>query len=461
MQHDFDEVFYLETYPDIAQSVGEGVFPSGYEHYLRHGRAEGRLGIPPLRVEIPADFDESWYLREYPDIAAAVQKGRLASGYQHWVETGRTEGRLPPLGYAESDIFDADWYGSVYHAAGGDVAAGRASDFKDHYERIGRFRGYLPNRFAPRPDAPAAFRSAFGGFWLDQGNAADLIEGKRETGRMSDAQADLLHQWLENGYIILPQAVAPEVIDRAAETVRRAYAGELPGLKFECLALGGYHPSPWGEAVRTTPAKALDLHWLSEEIRDVVFAPALREFMELVFERRALATQSLTFLRGSAQGYHQDTLYVPYTLPTQFVASWVALEDVQAGGGELTYFPGSHNLPDMLFAGKYKTLWDAQRMLRRNSIREEMADYSSRLETASLNAGLRPERFMAKKGDVLFWHADLAHGGLPISNSATRMSVVTHYCPKELAPLTFERGSTAWRSYQDQAWYATGYYAKD
>lgn len=38
----FDEIFYLQTYPDVKAS---GVNP--YYHYVRHGRAEGRLGRPP------------------------------------------------------------------------------------------------------------------------------------------------------------------------------------------------------------------------------------------------------------------------------------------------------------------------------------------------------------------------------------------------------------------------------
>ena len=237
------------------------------------------------------------------------------------------------------------------------------------------------------------------------------------------------------------------------------YDGKIEGLRFECPAVGGYRPVPWDPAVKTSPAKALDLHWLSQPIRDLVFAGPLREFLELIFERRALASQSLTFLRGSSQGYHQDTVYVPFSLPTQFAASWVALEDVTPGGGELTYFPGSHRVPEYLYGDRFKTLWDAQRMLRRNSLREEMADYSEKLEGRSRMAGLSPKSFMAKKGDVLLWHADLAHGGLPIDVNKTRASVVTHYCPKEVASLTFERGRTAVRSHHDTAWYATGYYA--
>jgi ectoine hydroxylase-related dioxygenase (phytanoyl-CoA dioxygenase family) len=43
--------------------------------------------------------------------------------------------------------------------------------------------------------------------------------------------------------------------------------------------------------------------------------------------------------------------------------------------------------------------------------------------------------FLGKAGDVLIWHADLAHGGAPIKNvGQTRHSLVTHFCPASDEP---------------------------
>lgn len=408
----------------------------------------------------PREFDEAWYLKTYPDVAAAVQSGALRSGFSHWTESGKAEGRIPPPGYTEGEGFDAEWYATSYHSVVDDIAAGRAQDAAAHYAQIGRFRGYLPNRFAPRPDNPAGIASRFGGTWLDQGNALDLVQGRLDLGEIDEAQAALLRHWVQHGYIILRGAIDEAQVAAAAEDLRRAYEGEMPEALFECPAVGGYRPIPWDPAVQRQPAKALDLHWWSPAIRNLIFAPPVREVLELLFGRRVMASQSLTFLRGSAQGYHQDTLYVPYSLPTQFAASWIALEDVTPGAGELTYLEGSHRLPDFLYGRSYKTLWDAQRMLRKNELRAEMENYSSNLERRGREAGMTPSTFLAKRGDVLIWHADLAHGGLPISLHTTRRSVVTHYCPKEVAPLILERGRTATRVHNDVAWYLTGYYAE-
>ena len=38
----FDEEFYLHAYSDVAEAVRNGTYSSGYDHYLRFGRAEGR-----------------------------------------------------------------------------------------------------------------------------------------------------------------------------------------------------------------------------------------------------------------------------------------------------------------------------------------------------------------------------------------------------------------------------------
>ena len=45
--------------------------------------------------------------------------------------------------------------------------------------------------------------------------------------------------------------------------------------------------------------------------------------------------------------------------------------------------------------------------------------------------GLKTEKFMAKKGDVLIWHADLMHGGAPIQDRRlTRKRAWLHIsCP--------------------------------
>jgi hypothetical protein len=67
------------------------------------GNAEFRheaLTVPELvrvlRLLLPrVHFDTDWYLRIYPDVAAAVASGAAISARQHFVDHGYFEGRIP------------------------------------------------------------------------------------------------------------------------------------------------------------------------------------------------------------------------------------------------------------------------------------------------------------------------------------------------------------------------------
>ena len=43
----FDETWYLEAHPDVAEGVRQGFFESGWHHYCAHGRDEKRLPRAP------------------------------------------------------------------------------------------------------------------------------------------------------------------------------------------------------------------------------------------------------------------------------------------------------------------------------------------------------------------------------------------------------------------------------
>ncbi|MGH8029021.1 MAG: rhamnan synthesis F family protein, partial [Arenimonas sp.] len=129
----FDRDWYLKTYSDVARS---GMDP--YQHYLMSGKKEGRLAVPPPKRQVarlrqgkrdaapaePADghaqsrhegraliltedFDEAFYMRLYPDIAASG-----VDPHEHFRAHGKEEGRfgvLPPLDIQPGRIaFDPD-----------------------------------------------------------------------------------------------------------------------------------------------------------------------------------------------------------------------------------------------------------------------------------------------------------------------------------------------------------------
>lgn len=82
----FSKNWYLYKYPDVANS---GYKDDPYTHYVKYGKSEGRLPLPP----IPKEYNEGDYLELNPDIAAAVEKGAYSSGLHHYISYGFKENR--------------------------------------------------------------------------------------------------------------------------------------------------------------------------------------------------------------------------------------------------------------------------------------------------------------------------------------------------------------------------------
>ena len=210
-------------------------------------------------------------------------------------------------------------------------------------------------RIAAAEPEPPHFRNAFGGLWTDLSNATDVVDGKLSLGRIADAQAELLLAWIDQGFAILPGAVSEEAVDELNKNIEDIFDmrsdAEVYVESFENNTL---RTSLIHKEHKTLRCKLLDLHSHLESARAAIFAPAIVDFLSLVFERPALAFQALSFRRASEQHVHQDSTYVRVSSPLELAASWIALEDIQPDSGELEYYVGSHRLEPYLFEGTKK-----------------------------------------------------------------------------------------------------------
>ena len=165
----------------------------------------------------------------------------------------------------------------------------------------------------------------------------------------------------------------------------------------------------------------------SADIASGLHAPQYHPFLSLVFQANVLTFQQLLFQGTNGHQWHQDPAYVVVDTPTFLAATWIALQDIQEGSGELADYDQSHRLPHDTFS---------------NGARHSDGDtpnYSREMEEACQLRQLTHHRLLAKKGDVFFWAADLVHRSHPMSlpQGTPRMSCVTHYCP----PLPCRTGS--------------------
>jgi ectoine hydroxylase-related dioxygenase (phytanoyl-CoA dioxygenase family) len=264
------------------------------------------------------------------------------------------------------------------------------------------------------------YLSPFGGFWTDTRESRELLARLRDERNMTAEEADLLAFWIANGYAIIPGALDAAGVQRTRAAIDRMIDSGSRQMTY--WAPDGKHQH---EAQRDKLAagecKILDVHSNDADVQRAIFAPKIARFLELVMGAKATAFQTLYFEYGSEQGLHQDTAFVYVDPPLEFVASWLALEDITSGSGELVFYAGSHRLPDELFGDPPgKALFGNDPKAR---------TYSRDLEQRCKDASMKLEHFVPKAGDVLFWAADLVHGGAPRQSGSTRRSLVTHYCP--------------------------------
>ena len=274
--------------------------------------------------------------------------------------------------------------------------------------------------------------SRFGSLWIDRVDWIDRLAERHRLGLISEVLADRIYRFVRDGFLVIEKAVPPVVCDRINDDIEWLWQNPPATMRMETHepdgALKVLVPDFSYRAGRT---KLLDIFAFSGAARAAVSPPTVIEFLRAIFEDKPQAFQSLSFWTGSQQPMHKDTAYVRVDgNPLALAATWLALEDIEPGTGELQYFVGSHHSPDYCFGGVSKWMNTAEQ------------DYGAEHDKflASLHADARQYNhakasFLGRKGDVLIWHADLAHGGSVVTKpDRTRRSLVTHFCPASTSP---------------------------
>jgi len=280
--------------------------------------------------------------------------------------------------------------------------------------------------------------------WVDESSAADAIASQVAAGEMTTDEAANLRKFANDGYCILTidfTAADAAEFDREVDRLWRekppniAFAYDSPPLRFSAA----------DESRQRRPRYRIhDIHSRFELAKRLYLEPLLHRYASLILGERAVATQSLFFEFGSQQVLHRDSIVVPTPKFGELVAAWIALEDIDPQSGALAYVPGSQKIPFYEFApGEY--MFDGRRM----GDREAGAAMAFHDEECK-RRGLEPKLFLARRGQVLFWHSALLHGGGPVGNERlTRKSLVVHYstlshhATREMA-VAEEGGETVW-----------------
>ena len=262
------------------------------------------------------------------------------------------------------------------------------------------------------------------GLWIDKEDALSKVSTLCPKNLRSKVK-----KFIQDGYVVFERAVNEDIIDQIISDTEEARNNPTAFV----LRNAGKYIDPSELSALGVGDRVIDIYGASKAARSAIHAPIISQFLETIFQRPAIAMQSLSFTYGSQQAIHQDTAYVISKKPLHLAASWLALEDVKEGVGELVYYPSSHRFKHFLFDEETKG-WTK----KIHGVGQHQK-FLYQLHEQAKERGLKKASFLAKKGDILIWHADLAHGGNKITTeTTTRRSLVTHYCPENIKPKYYD-----------------------
>lgn len=157
-------------------------------------------------------------------------------------------------------------------------------------------------------------------------------------------------------------------------------------------------------------------------IRCLALEPIILDLLRHLYGREPFAFQTLNFAVGSQQHFHSDAVHFN-SYPHGFMCGvWIALQDIDLDSGPLHYFPGSHRLPYL--SARSLGLSDIEVAAKQHP----QTFFEPHWQQAVEAQGLASQHFLAKRGDILIWHANLLHGGEMVQDrSLRRWSQVIHY----------------------------------
>ncbi len=273
-----------------------------------------------------------------------------------------------------------------------------------HNKKLYKKFGLKKSIYAPIGSKDFGYSLAADMLWLDTPGVIGTLSQNADFQKFTQEEQGQIIHFIEKGYLVLKGFYDENEVEGINEEVDRLLAEQKTGFNY-------------------TGRKIMDAHRFSEKIDQGIFKnQRLLKLLNFIMGRKVIPFQTINFLEGSEQRTHSDSIHMTTQPPGYLIACWTALEKIHEGNGAVFYFPGSHRLP-------YVTTQDYDAGNSRFFIgKESNKRYEDKIEEVVSDCGLSKEYFYAEKGDVLVWHANLLHGGMPITQSnATRKSMVAHY----------------------------------
>ena len=261
--------------------------------------------------------------------------------------------------------------------------------------------------------------------WFDRPDAAARVDGD-----------DVLARWVRDGYVVVDDLACASDIDEMLGVLDGLWDASAPIDDLQVLGLRDTDDGPQRslshrELLALAPADRRRLrdtsdwrihgfHYVNAAAKRLYWERGLALVASRIFGRRARPIAAINFMSGSEQELHQD-MAVFHIFPQNYlIGAWIACEDIAPESGPLVIYPGSHRAP--FFPG----FTDYPQTNLRTADADTSRAYQAYVDDVA--RGFPRHEFLAKKGQVLFWHGMLIHGGAPVARRGTsRKSMVLHY----------------------------------
>lgn len=176
-----------------------------------------------------------------------------------------------------------------------------------------------------------------------------------------------------------------------------------------------------------------------DELKDIaLYGPLVDKMTELIGEPMGLHL-NLTGWVSTQRRFHSDDYLNPDFVYSHYIAVWIALENIDPRSGPFQFVRGSHKWAPLRRSKLFDMIPESQ---------SSKPDWPSTTEGIVATAceqeierlGVPVESFLAKKGDVLFWHGRLIHqGSYPTVPGTPRRALIAHYSSLKHRPDMPER----------------------
>lgn len=275
------------------------------------------------------------------------------------------------------------------------------------------------------------FRTRYGGLWVDRLDWIDVLGERHRRGLIDDATADAICRYVRDGFAIFRAAVPKPLVDALNDEIDSAWADPPAGLWAETL-------EPHGDAFLVEPAprhargraRLRDLYTVSAHAREAATQHAAKRFIAALLDDTPKVFAQSAVERGMHMEWVSDRL--AETIPSNplcQVTSFIALDSIGTGDGELLALTGSHHAPATPSSHASPFESESERRTR----------ISDALIEGAVKFGHRQAPLLAEPGDLMVRHPDLAYAdAAPTTPGQRRRALLTHFTRAAIDPFDGE-----------------------